>query len=92
MKITLWLAQEALVNAYRHAGGQGQRVVVGCDGHDLHVSVMDTGAGFDGTNAPNLEEHLGLTGMRERMESLGGQFEVVSTPGPHHCERASGAD
>ncbi|MGI8588144.1 MAG: sensor histidine kinase [Chloroflexia bacterium] len=82
VKITLYrLVQEALSNAYLHAEGRGQRVVVRCDGTDLHVEVTDEGRGFDGTAPPTSEEHLGLIGMRERVESLGGQFQIKSAPG-----------
>ena len=89
VKITLYrLVQEALTNAYRHAGGKGQRVVVQCDGRDLKVAVMDAGPGFDGGQEGDSAEHLGLVGMRERVESLGGQFAIESTPGSGTTVRA----
>jgi signal transduction histidine kinase len=89
VKITLYrLVQEALTNAYRHAGGKGQRVVVQCDGRDLKVAVMDAGPGFDGGQEGDSAEHLGLIGMRERVESLGGQFAIESTPGSGTTVRA----
>jgi len=89
VKITLYrLVQEALTNAYRHAGGQGQRVVVRCDGYELDVAVLDQGPGFNGAHALDSEEHLGLIGMRERVESLGGQFQVESAPGRGTTVRA----
>jgi signal transduction histidine kinase len=89
VKITLYrLVQEALTNAYRHAEGKGQRVVVQCDGQDLNVAVIDDGPGFDEANTPTSEEHLGLIGMRERVESLGGQFQIESTPGSGTTVRA----
>ena len=80
-KITLYrLVQEALSNAYRHAGGAGQEVCVTCADAHLDVVVADAGPGFDTTAAVGVD-HLGLTGMRERVESLGGVFTIESAPG-----------
>lgn len=82
VKITLYrLVQEALTNAYRHAGGQGQQVTVRCAGDTLTVEIADEGPGFDGSVDSGPQEHLGLIGMRERVESLGGMFRVESAPG-----------
>ena len=82
IKITLYrVVQEALSNAYRHAGGCGQRVSVRMDGGLLRLVVADDGPGFDGLTADEAQEHLGLVGMRERVESLGGRFQVESAPG-----------
>lgn len=81
VKITLYrLLQESLANGFRHAGGAGQRVSVeGLDGH-LCTEVADSGAGFD-PQAVSADGRLGLAGMRERVEILGGTFEVESAPG-----------
>ncbi|MBM3095127.1 sensor histidine kinase [Ensifer sp. T173] len=72
--------QEALNNAYRHGGGVGQRVSQSTVGEQVTVEVGDNGPGFD----PDRVEPtgLGLEGLRERIESLGGAFEIkVSTSG-----------
>ena len=82
VKITLYrLVQEALSNAFRHAHGAGQRVQVRALAGQLDVEVSDTGAGFVRTDATGAEEHLGLVGMRERVESLGGRFRIESRLG-----------
>ena len=82
VKITLYrLVQEALTNAYRHAGGVGQGVALCYDAGRLHVEVSDAGPGFVDGGAAEWDKHLGLVGMRERVESLGGNFRVVSAPG-----------
>lgn len=82
VKITLYrLVQEALQNAYRHAGGIGQRVSLCYDAGRLHIEVADGGAGFGEGEVDVADDHLGLAGMRERVESLGGNFRVESTPG-----------
>ena len=82
VKITLYrVIQEALNNAYRHAGGLGQEVKVSLVKGQIHVEVSDGGPGFKYEEASWWDKHLGLVGMRERVESLGGVFRVVSTPG-----------
>lgn len=69
--------QEALNNGFRHAGGAGQSVAKHFDGERVFIEVSDTGPGFD----PKIvhPEGLGLVGLRERVESLGGQFAVTSS-------------
>ena len=82
VKITLYrLVQEALQNAYRHAGGRDQRVVLAYESGRLRVEVADGGPGFEHSQTAEWDKHLGLVGMRERVESLGGTFTVDSAPG-----------
>lgn len=82
LKITVYrLVQEALHNAFRHAGGAGQAVSLLFDGRRLHVMVCDAGPGMRTEETMNEDGHLGLVGMRERVESLGGSFTVASAPG-----------
>ena len=50
--------------------------------------MSDTGPGFDSSRKPG-EGHLGLAGMRERTELLGGRFELESSPGAGTRVRAS---
>lgn len=81
LRITIYrLIQEALNNAYHHAGGLGQRVRVSSEGNHLVVMISDSGAGFDPRQSVS-SSHLGLSGMRERVESLGGEFIVDSQAG-----------
>ncbi|TGP15095.1 sensor histidine kinase [Mesorhizobium sp. M2D.F.Ca.ET.185.01.1.1] len=77
-KISIYrFVQEGLNNAYRHGKGKGQQVRATTKGGKLLVEVLDTGPGFD----PARSEGLGLAGLRERIESIGGQFETLSGPG-----------
>lgn len=69
--------QEALNNAYRHAGGRGQAVTASANQGQLTVSVSDAGHGFD-TGAIR-SDRLGLAGLRERVESIGGRFSLISS-------------
>lgn len=80
VRITLYrLLQESLANGFRHAGRVDQRVEVAARGGQLLVEVADGGQGFD-PQAVTPDGHLGLAGMRERVEILGGTFEVRSAP------------
>lgn len=82
VKITLYrLVQEALNNAYRHASGTGQQVCLKGEASQLRVEVSDQGPGFDIKQTLAWGEHLGLVGMRERIESLGGLFRIESEAG-----------
>jgi signal transduction histidine kinase len=75
-------AQEALNNAFRHGGGKGQIVLGAYHDGMLRVDVADAGPGFaSGNDRRKDENRLGLTGMRDRVASLGGTLEVQSEPG-----------
>lgn len=82
VKITVYrVLQESLNNAYRHAGGIDQQIGVFMDGDLLALEVWDQGPGFVVQPSATFDGHLGLVGMRERVESLGGMFSVKSEPG-----------
>lgn len=82
IKITIYrLVQEALNNAYRHAGGAGQQVRLSFANELLSIEISDSGSGFDPEQARGDDGRLGLNGMRERVESLGGSFNVNSQAG-----------
>ena len=73
--------QEGLNNSYRHAGGKGQTVRAECRDENLIVEVADQGPGFDVAAAFSKTSRLGLLGLRHRIETLGGDFNIRSTPG-----------
>lgn len=74
--------QEGLANALRHGKGVEQTVTATVDGERLQVEVSDKGPGTDKKPRPDdTRSGLGLPGMRERAESLGGQFTFRSAPG-----------
>jgi signal transduction histidine kinase len=79
VKITVFrVIQEALNNAYRHAGGINQIVMVSMAANQICIEVSDGGPGFDVNQQIDWDVHLGLAGMRERVESLGGLFQIES--------------
>ena len=67
--------QEGLMNAYRHAADSQVAVTFRAADDGITVSVIDTGPGFD-CCAPS--DGLGLSGLRERVESIGGEFAIAS--------------
>lgn len=78
----LMLIREALHNAVRHAAPKNLSVLLSFDRRGLHVGIEDDGCGFDpsSTLSPD-KRHYGLIGMRERVEKLGGEFHLTSSPG-----------
>ncbi|WP_170937358.1 MULTISPECIES: sensor histidine kinase [Rhodomicrobium] len=81
--------QEGLNNAFRHAGGAGQRVKVCWDGRKLTIEVGDEGPGISGTAQPSCKSGIGLTGLRDRIESLGGTMLINAVSGEGTRLRAS---
>jgi signal transduction histidine kinase len=77
------ISQEALTNVARHA--KASQVEVHIQWHDgiIRMNIQDNGQGFevDGTLCANKKNRLGLLGMRERVEMVGGTFHVESSPG-----------
>lgn len=79
----LFALSEALENVARHA--PGSRVTVSLEHRGDHVvaTVVDDGPGFHRSREEEslAEGHYGLTGLRERMESVQGAAEIRSAPG-----------
>lgn len=73
--------QEGLMNTFRHAPGAAVRV--GCHGASgrLTVFVADDGPGFGGGADGGWSKGLGLAGLRERVESIGGSFQIETAAG-----------
>jgi len=78
------ICQGAFTNIKNHSGAQNVNVLVTSETHHLTVSISDDGSGFDSVayyrNAKLLKRQ-GLAIMRERAESVGGKFRVLSMPG-----------
>lgn len=75
--------QEAITNATRHARATQIEVKLWEDGSTIHGTARDDGAGFDveAVLARRGERGLGLIGIRERVEALGGRVAIASVPG-----------
>ncbi|GBF27736.1 signal transduction histidine-protein kinase/phosphatase DegS [bacterium MnTg02] len=82
IKVCLYrFVQEGLNNAFKHAGGHGQRLQTIYDGSIFEVVVEDCGEGFSLSRDQVFAQGLGLSGLRERVVSLHGEFDVISRPG-----------
>lgn len=76
--------QEAMSNIWRHAQARSVQVVLNLDAEQVYLEIQDDGQGFA------LQErfiyyarkgHLGLAGMVERAEAIGGTLRVETKPG-----------
>jgi len=72
------VVQEALTNVARHSGASQVSVVVSHHAGRIRVMVEDDGRGFDPATPTG---RLGLRGIRERVELLGGGLRIESAPG-----------
>ncbi|KLU61562.1 signal transduction histidine-protein kinase/phosphatase DegS [Peptococcaceae bacterium CEB3] len=75
--------QEGIANAMRHTGSGKINLGIELKESELELVVRDSGKGFDPVRIDDLpltNEHLGLVGMRERIESLGGKLHICSVP------------
>lgn len=78
----LKIIRELSANAIRHGNATELHVTGGIENGCLLLTVRDNGSGFDPETAPGPEQgHYGLLGIRERIESMNGQFELTSAPG-----------
>ena len=75
----LRIAQEAIHNVKKHAGAAHLAVQLEYGPDQIALEVRDDGRGFVATaNKAAKAGHYGLTGMRERAETIGGTLDVVS--------------
>jgi signal transduction histidine kinase len=72
------IIQEALNNVSRHAGASEAWIRLNFLPHALELEVEDHGKGFVSPNTPNGDtpRGIGLVGMRERAELIGGTLEI----------------
>lgn len=77
------MLQEALTNALKHAHARNVRVGLGYEEEVVILSVVDDGQGLDVPDSAALSQAkgIGILGMRERLELLGGSLEIQSSPG-----------
>jgi signal transduction histidine kinase len=79
-EITLYrIAQEALTNVAKHAQASVVSITVGRQGDDVRMVIEDDGRGFDRT-AVGVLPGLGIVGISERAELLGGSLTFESAP------------
>jgi signal transduction histidine kinase len=82
------VVQEAVTNIARHAGARNVQICCDLDSGQAQIRISDDGIGFDPTHmslSPEIGHGLGLLGMSERLELVGADFEISSTPGEGTC-------
>ena len=77
------VALEALTNVARHAKADRVRIRIRRLADEVHMAIKDNGKSFSVKHVMDSGKvrHLGLLGMKERVEMLGGTFEIRSAPG-----------
>jgi PAS domain S-box-containing protein len=77
------IAQEALMNVAKHAKASAVEILIESFDGNISMEISDNGQGFelDESQVSKKKRRLGLVGMRERAEMIGGDFSVSSAPG-----------
>jgi signal transduction histidine kinase len=77
------VAQEALTNVARHARASKVGVTIQGLTNVIRMQITDDGKSFEVEQMWRVKkiQHLGLLGMRERVEMVGGKFSIESSPG-----------
>lgn len=90
------IIQEAVINIARHAAARNVEIRLDLRETEVKVSVRDDGVGFnmdelavlttlDRRAASHETRGLGILGMQERIEMMGGEMEITSEPGSGTC-------
>lgn len=81
------IAQESVTNALRHGKAKNIVVLLHWQSAALTTTISDDWKGFD-TQLCNKLSGIGLVGMQERINALGGKLHIDSIPGKGTCIRA----
>jgi signal transduction histidine kinase len=74
------IVQEAFTNIARHSHARNASLQFSLEDICVKLIIKDDGIGFDTSTLPG-EGRLGLLGIQERVEMMGGTFVLESTPG-----------
>jgi signal transduction histidine kinase/ligand-binding sensor domain-containing protein len=77
----LMTVREAVYNSVQHSGTNKVQLHLNIVGEDLTIDVADSGIGFVQNAEAVQQGHYGVLGMQERVQRLGGTFELNSSPG-----------
>jgi signal transduction histidine kinase len=79
-RVVFRIVQESLANIYRHAFASEASVELRCVGSQLHVVVVDNGAGakggLDKRRTKRFQAGVGIRGMRMRLDQVGGRLRI----------------
>lgn len=78
------IVQESLANVLKHAGASQVQVTLDRVHDGVRLRVQDNGCGFS-TTVPRQPQSLGLMGLHERAQLLGGSVTLQSAPGQGTC-------
>jgi PAS domain S-box-containing protein len=73
------VCQEALSNVAKHSKASQVHIILKQEGTEVVLQIHDNGKGFDPNHS--ITGHYGLGMMRERAESVGAMFSILSKPG-----------
>jgi len=82
------IVQEGVTNIIRHAGARSVTLRFTLERDACRITLSDDGCGFDAAD-PRFRWSHGITGMRQRVRALGGQFDLESAPGSGTTLRVS---
>ena len=77
------IIQEALNNIAKHSNAKRASIILQRVASQLQTIIEDDGCGFDTTKSPKTADHsggLGVSGIRERLNVLGGSLDIESAP------------
>lgn len=77
----LRIAQEAVINAVRHAQPRSIEIRLDCDEREIVLYIGDDGRGMQDLPELYAQQGFGLANMRERAEAIGGSWRIESSPG-----------
>jgi signal transduction histidine kinase len=77
------IVQESLINIHRHAGSETARIRLRRDAEKLVLEIEDRGHGIPKATLEHIKGRggvvgVGIAGMSERIEQLGGRLEITS--------------
>ena len=75
--------RELLINVIKHAKAKNVEVAVQKKNDNIQISISDDGIGFDTKEVKSIQRNggFGLFSIRERIDYIGGTFEIYSRPG-----------
>jgi len=74
------IIREAIVNIRRHSMASSALIKIEVKENHINIDIEDNGVGFDSNSYKNREDSFGIKMMRDRVSSLGGNFEIEGVP------------
>lgn len=74
------ILQEGINNIIKHSGADEAKIIIQKNREYLKITISDNGQGFDEKKMTSAKKGLGLTGMEERANLMGGSLKIKSNP------------